>query len=355
MPRSSRRHRRITLPLLAALAAAALLVSPARGAEAADPTAAGEVASGWWLGDSGLWVGGYINNALSLPDGGPASITLSDVGLLLRYQVTPTISLFNETDLDESLIWEDGKGVQLGSRVLLLERLYAEWQPLPELTLRLGKFLTPFGLWNLVRRAPLTWTVNAPLIADSLFPDHITGAESGFQTTLSGWTLDATAYGQATDELYPGASDTVPTAAGGGRASGGRSIGPVYLEVGASAVAFDNESTEHWQDGVGTDLSCTGFGNFLQAEFTYGHQFTGPSVTQLGAYLQDAFPIVHGLWGVVRFEYFDPATGGAVNGQLIGLAWRPLPWVFLKADYQFANRSYGDLDRGFVAAVVLFF
>ena len=301
-------------------------------------------------------MGGYINGTLNLPEGGPDSLTLSDLGLLLRYQVTPTISLFNETDLDESLFWEEGKGVQRGSRVLLLERLYAEWQPRPELTLRLGKVLTPFGLWNVVRRAPLTWTVQAPLIADSLFPDHITGAEIGFQTTPGAWTIDATAYGQATNELYPGASDTVATAAGGGRTSGGRSFGSFYLEVGASAVAFANDNNEqHWQDGFGADFACTGLGNFLQAEFAYGHQFTGASVTQLGAYLQDAFPIVHGLWGVARLEYFDPAAGGAVNGQLLGLAWRPLSWMFLKADYQFVNRSYVDLDRGFSTAVVLFF
>jgi hypothetical protein len=353
--RTSHCQRRFLGSLLAALAATVFVTSAVGGAEWAGSTGSDEAAQGWQLGNSGLWVGGYINNTFELQEGGPDSVTLSDVGLLLRYQVTPTVSLFNETDLDESLVWQQGAGVQLGSRVLLLERLYADWQPRPDVTLRLGKFLTPFGLWNVVRRAPLTWTVDSPLIAESIFPEHITGVAVGFQTTQKGWTIDSTAYGQATDELYPGASDTVPSAAGGGRMSAGQSFGPAYLEVGASGVAFDNENTGHWQEGFGTDFACTAWGNYLQAEFAYGRQLTGGSDKQLGAYAQDAFPVVDGLWGVLRFEYFDPDAGGAVNGQLLGLAWRPLPWLFLKANYQFVNRSYVNLDRGFLAAVVMFF
>jgi hypothetical protein len=340
-----------------ALALWALAVAwPAAAAPDAETAAASEgLSSGWELGDSGLWVGGYLTNTLSLLEDGPDSLALSDVGLLLRYQLTPTVSLFNETDLDDSLVWESGHGVQVGSRVLLLERLYADWQPMPDLTLRLGKFLTPFGLWNVVRRAPLTWTIESPLIADTIFPDHITGAAVGLQNTLGGWTFDATAYGQATDELVPGASDTVPKYAGGGRLSAGRDVGPAYLDLGASGVAFQNEATEKWQDGFGTDFACTAWGNYLQAEFAYGRQLTAGADPQLGFYVQDALPITTGLWGVVRIDYLDPANGGALNGQLVGLAWRPLPWLFLKANYQFGNRSSDDLDRGFMAAVVAFF
>jgi hypothetical protein len=303
-------------------------------------------------------VGGYLTNTLSLLEDSPDSLALSDVGLLLRYQLTPTVSLFNETDLDDSIVWESGEGVQVGSRVLLLERLYADWQPRPDVTLRLGKFLTPFGLWNVVRRAPLTWTIESPLIAESIFPDHITGAAVGHQNTLGGWTFDATAYGQATDELVPGASDTVPVRRR--RATQRRrDIGPVYLEVGASGVGFENAATDKWQDGFGTDFACSAFGNFFQAEFSYGRQLTAGADPQLGFALQDAvplpFPFTKTLWGVVRIDYLDPDEGPVVNGQLVGLAYRPLPWLFLKANYQFGNRSTDDLDRGFMAAVVAFF
>jgi hypothetical protein len=353
------RGSRVIAALLALWLTSVEAAAPAVAAEPEPASEVGEVSSGVELGDSGLWVGGYLTNTLSLLEDAPDALTLTDVGLLLRYQLTPTVSLFNETDLDDSVTWESGHGVEVGSRVLLLERLYADWQPRPDVTLRLGKFLTPFGLWNVVRRAPLTWTIESPLIAETIFPDHITGAAIGHQNTLGGWTFDATAYGQATDELVPGASDTVPRYAGGGRLSGGRDIGPAYLEFGASGVGFENEATDKWQDGFGTDFACTGWGNFLQAEFAYGRQLTAGADPQLGFYVQDAvplpFPFTKTLWGVVRIDYLDPDKGPVVNGQLVGLTYRPLPWLVLKADYQFGNRSTDDLDRGFMAAVVAFF
>src|SRR5262245_26242388 len=163
--------------LVLALLAATLMLAPSLcGAEVSETTWGGEVSRGWELGSSGFWAGGYVTNELDVLEGMPNTFSLADLGVLLRYQLTPTISFFNETDLDESLISEEGSGVHFGTRVLLLERLYADWQPRPDLTLRLGKFLTPFGLWNVVRRAPLTWTVESPLITESIFPDHITGA-----------------------------------------------------------------------------------------------------------------------------------------------------------------------------------
>ena len=344
--------------MLAALLTVALSVAPsARAVEPEETTATAEASQGWRIGDSGFWVGGYVNNVLALPDGAPNSFTLTDVGVLLRYDLTPRITLFNETDLEDSLSWVDGDGVTVGTRVLLLERLYMDWQPRPDVTLRLGKFLTPFGLWNVVRRAPLTWTVEAPLISEGFFPERITGAGAGFQTTVQEWTVDATGYGQSTHELYRGASDTTASAAGGGRISAGHTFGRFYLEVGSSGVGFDNSDNQRWQYAVGSDFACTGLGNYLQAEFTYG--WTTGLPDQWGLYVQDALPLpvpfIDELWGVARYEHFEPMRGPTLNGAVLGLAWRPLPWLFLKADYQLSNVESDDFDRGFLGGIVVFF
>ena len=94
-------------------------------------------------------------------------------------------------------------------------------------------------------------------------------------------------------------------------------FGPAYLEVGASGVAFDNEATNEWQDGFGTDFACTGWGNYLQAEFAYGRQFTAGADPQSGFYVQDALlPSSTGLWGVSASTTSIRRAGRAVNGQL---------------------------------------
>ena len=132
--------------------------------------------------------------------------------------LTPSIAFFNETDLDDTVALVEHSGVERGSRVVLLERLYLDWTATPELTVRVGKFLTPFGIWNLIRRAPLTWTVDRPVATQNAFPDHTTGLSLIYQTTRHGWSVDATAYGQAQDELVRGASD-IPSGARSSAAS----------------------------------------------------------------------------------------------------------------------------------------
>src|SRR6185295_16948607 len=113
---------------------------------------------------------------------------------------------------------------------------YFDWTATPEFTVRFGKFLTPFGIWNPIRRAPLTWTVDRPVATQSAFPDHATGLSLLYQTTRHGWSLDATAYGQAQDELVRGASDISANAVGGGRVVAGHTLGSGYLALGLSGL-----------------------------------------------------------------------------------------------------------------------
>jgi hypothetical protein len=282
------------------------------------------------------------------------------LGLLVRYELSPSLAFFNETDLEDTVTLVEHEGIERGSRILLLERLYFEWTIDPALSLRVGKFLTPFGIWNVVRRAPLTWTVDRPVATQNAFPEHTTGASLLYETTRHGWTVDATAYGQAQDELVRGTSDVSASAAAGYRAVVGHTLGPAYLALGTSGIGFKNEDTERWEDAYGVDLDLTVWRNHLTAEFAYSHLRERRASRELSFYVQDVFPLYGTLSGVLRFEHIEPRRGTVVNGPLIRLAWRPVPHVLLKANYQFADHVGPDSDRfglqpGFLAAVTLYF
>ncbi len=251
-------------------------------------------------------------------------------------------------------------GLERGSRVLLLERLYLDWAATPELSVRFGKFLTPFGIWNVIRRAPLTWTVDRPVATQNAFPDHTTSLSLVYQTTRHGWTVDATAYGQAQDELVRGASDISATAVGGGRVVVGHTVGPAYAAVGASAIGFRNRDTGRWEEAWGGDLDVTVRDHHLTGEFAYSRLAAIDGADEWSAYLQDVVPLYGGLYGVVRLEHVEARRGRAVNGELVGLAWRPVAHVLVKVDYQFADHegapsARSALERGFLAGVTLFF
>jgi hypothetical protein len=149
------------------------------------------------------------------------------------------------------------------------------------------------------------------------------------------------------------------SAVGGGRAVAGHTLGPAYLALGLSGVAYENKDTDLWEDSYGSDFELTIRGNQLTGEFAYtrlrearGHEWS--------FYLQDVVPLYGRLFGVLRFEHVEPRRGPVGNGVLLGLAWRPLPHLLLKADYQFVDHE-GDpsapsaLERGFLGGVTVFF
>ena len=135
-----------------------------------------EEGSGYVVPNHPLWVGGDLTIAGAVPqDGRHASLELDDINLLLRYEPLPRLSFFSETRLENTFSIVEGHGANVHSADVFVERLYADWIAAPHVTIRAGKFLTPFGVWNQIRRAPLTWTVERPLVTEETFPEHTTG------------------------------------------------------------------------------------------------------------------------------------------------------------------------------------
>jgi hypothetical protein len=342
--------------------AAALLVAcagpllPLRAAEGAwtpsvarDPSGEGFVVPG-----TGLWFAGDVTSTFGAPEVGPAFTNIEDMSLLLRYEPHPRVAFFSEIRVQDVVEAVEGSGVDHRDALLSFERLYLDVLLTPHLTLRAGKFFTPFGLWNVIRRAPLTWTVDPPEVTEETFPLRTTGLGLVYQTTWHGWSFDATGYGPAQDKLAVHRTDESGLM-GGGRMAVGRALGPVFGAFGVSGAGFQDHDTGRWAGGYGADVELTFYGHQVTGEFEYT-DLQGPDVShESGFYLQDAIPITSTLYGVLRVERFHARDGNAGNGGLVGLFWRPLPYVILKADYQVGDRLEDFLEPGFFASVALFF
>ncbi len=312
---------------------------------------------GFDFGDSGFWLAAYAHINAEFPEDAADEgdqVSLDDLTLILRYEPSPRLAFFAEADFEDTIGWEQGERVSTDGAVANLERLYLDYTVTPEVTVRAGKFLTPFGIWNQVRRAPLTWTVERPVITETAFPPHVTGLGATYKTTHESWTADATIFGQAQDELAAGDTEITASGAIGGRASVGREHALGFATVGASTVSFENHKTNRWENVFGVDLDLSIGRNELTSEFIYANLREDDADRELGLYVQDAFPIYGSIYGVLRYEHLDLREEPAANGFLAGLAWRPSHRFVTKVNYQFVDDANDELLRGLFLSVAFF-
>jgi hypothetical protein len=81
---------------------------------------------------------------------------------------------------------------------IVLERAYIQWQRNPKLGIRVGQFLTPYGIWNVDHGTPTLISLYRPFFqANEMFPEHQLGVEAFGRfddLPLDNWQLDYHAY-----------------------------------------------------------------------------------------------------------------------------------------------------------------
>ena len=340
-----------------ALVALALVVRLAGAASAENPI-------GWTPGEGAflphhLWVAADVTFGVEIPEEDRDNFELDHLSLLARWEPTPRLAVFTELRVEEPFHVVECEGASTEDAKLSVERLYGEVLLTQSLTMRVGRFFTQFGLWNPVHRAPLLWTVEEPAIADELFPTATTGLSLLHRTTWEGWSFDSTLYGPTQDKLT-----TSHTAEKGwivgGRFAAGRALAQTFATLGVDAVAYRPRHRGDWTTAAGLDFEWSVGGHEVMSEFS-AFVPSGRGRTQHGAYVQDAIPLAplggfaRDLYGTVRAEYFQPTKGTAGVGGLVGFFWRPRPYLIIRADYLFANRTFEQLQPGFHASISLLF
>jgi len=302
-----------------------------------------------------VWLGGDLTVQGTVPQNDRAKLELDDINLLVRFEPLPRLSFFSETRLENTFTITEGQGGHLDSSDIFIERLYADWLATPHLTIRVGKFLTPFGVWNQIRRAPLTWTVERPLVTENTFPEHTTGIGLIYQATLHGWSIDGTLYGPAQDALPLRSSTEAGVTLVGGRVAAAHQIGDAYLTVGLSGGGAERRQHAGLQPMAGTDINLSFAGNDLLGEFAYARSPERFVDDEWGLYLQDSFPLFDSFYAVARYEHFRSFNTGAIDIGLLGFAWRLDTHLIVKANYQLTTKPSEDVPRGFLCSFALFF
>lgn len=323
-------------------------------ADESSPSSDYRPGKGWQVPGTGFKLGGYASIGNEDDRNAHTTLGVNDFSLFVHWESEGKLRLFSEIDLEDSVGFEEGRGLTTRDGYLALERLYGDYLYSENLNFRAGKFLTPIGSWNVIHAAPLTWTVNRPLITERTFPTNVTGAMVYGTLPAFGRAIDYSLYTAVGEDWRPdpkldpfreayGLHVTLPVADNG--------------EFGVSYANFEQKSSVGERKNLlGVDYSWVHGRYEITMEAVYRFSDNGSQFDERGLYIQGVAPLSERWYAIGRYELYDQAgPAPTTNIWLAGLAMRLSPAVVLKAEYSHAANNHVHAPEGLYASFAILF
>lgn len=301
-----------------------------------------------------LNLGGYFNASYRQPESLKNKTTLDELSLFITWSPHQRIRFFSEVEVDN---WLSTEGIDTLNNAIRAERLYVDLLATESTTLRIGKFLTPVGRWNITHAAPLIWTTTRPLVTERrLFTSHASGLMLTQRFDVIDHNLDVSVYADDSTDL-----DVLDNELGFENAIGGRITFDVseQLQLGASFIDYKNKTVTRKtrNDLFGLDLLWKQDGYEIEMEAIYrtADDYQGH---EKGLYIQGVAPLFEHFFVIGRYEtiigthrYIPTNTDIGVAG----VAWRPFTPLAIKAEYLFGDKNEYVAPSGFFTSISMFF
>lgn len=206
-----------------------------------------------------------------------------------------------EWNLLSELEWEDAPMIQANAAsdtvaatqgLLLVEQMYIQYRPGPELEISAGRILTPAGIWLIYHYPPFIPTQERPLHIRKIFPEYSDGVELRYSFGLLSSNLDAQVY-VANGTGNPGSTDRNANKAVGSRFNVATDLPDGKMEYGASYLS-QRDNIGIYQNSYGLHLKLNHHDLGLQSEYaTRQNMPLGPSENywDTGLYAQGTYDI----------------------------------------------------------------
>lgn len=277
-----------------------------------------------------------------------ASFGLSDLSLFTIWE-PGRWRFFAEIELEDAFSIDE-RGLNASDSELEIERLYGEYAFSDAANLRAGRYLTPFGRWNLLHADPLVWTVRRPLVTLLAIPDHGTGLLFYGQRSVKQNYLEYTVYLDDSRDLNPhhgetsfeeatfsGITNDLDNALGG-------QLRYYFLddraELGVSLASFSLQRSDGRRHLFGIDLVYRWRRAEFSMESAYRLSDDARESDEWGTFVQGVVPIVGRCYATARLEFYSGGTRVPdAGGAMLGLAYRPHPATTVKLEYHGGTNS----------------
>jgi len=288
----------------------------------------------------GLTVGGYLNlyYEKDFYKKHTQVFELDDLAIFTFGRITKKVRYFLELEGDE-LAGIKISGKEKFRKRVFWERAYLDIVFNEVFKLRVGRFITPLGVWNPIHISVLKWTSSDPFTSQYFFPRFITGVQVfghlplGFKYSLF------IQKNKGISEAY----NTCLTRDAVGFELRKKLEG--LLDVGVNFGSFKIEKPNERIDFGGINFKFIHKKGEISGEFVYGNEreyYLGRNSYRYALYLQNVYEAFKKHFLIFRYDHFkDKSDRKEVNGYTFGWNFKPVFYVSLKLEYQFRT----DYDR----------
>lgn len=249
-------------------------------------------------------VSGYADAEFSFTgqEGESNRFRIRHLSLFFTKEVQKEWKLFTEIEFEDAPRIESDPStdtVKKSQGTLFVEQMYIEYHPKTSWDLRVGRYLTPAGIWPIYHYPPYVPTQTSPLFYKVIFPEVSDGLLLRNSFTVFDSALDTHLF-VANGSGNPGTTDRNQNKAAGARINLGILNG---LSLGASFYG-EKDNQDIRRTSYGAHL-LYGLGDFrLQTEFAFRHNNDSGGFNDRGLYAQLSYDI--DSWEIAaRADWYD--------------------------------------------------
>ncbi|MDI1230322.1 MAG: hypothetical protein PSU93_04120 [Methylobacter sp.] len=309
--------------------------------------------SGYPVSETGLRIGGYATTKIGMPRADPWYFDVSDLSLFLTWDNGSRLRFFSELEVGDVLSAGEHQSLGTQKAHFEFERFYIDGLVNNNLTIRLGKFLTPVGQWNLIHAAPLVWTSSRPVATENLFSTHASGLMLHGSVSVANRQLEYSVYGDISESIDPYRSKKPFENALGAHL---RYSLTDTVQIGASFANFVlNDLPPTRYNLAGLEVAWSYQKYELSSEIVYRTSDHTNIKSTWQSFAQSVIPLSQYWFVVGRYEFFEQPQDKPGQVGLLGLAYRPLPPIIWKLEYRLGTNNETLAADGLAASFAMLF
>ncbi|WP_457621730.1 hypothetical protein [Persephonella sp.] len=303
--------------------------------------------------DNRFYLGGYTSFQYEYRQNGYYEYKVDDIAILGFYR-QGKFKIFGELEARNWYVRRKGTGGEFNLK-LHTERFYVEYAFNEYFKTRLGRFITPLGIWNQIHINALKWTTSDPVTAEWFYPRFSTGLDIYGFLPIIDETTEYHLFIQKTRNIDDGYNNVKTDDFIGFQL---KKFFGINRYIGINGGRFyDTEFKE-----TSTFLGFFGYLNikrfYLMGEAYIAHEneehhaeYSG-RIDKESYYVQSVYRILSKNYLIIRNEYFkDRSDKGYLNVWTFGWNYKPLFNISIKGEYQFFEKR----DNRFLASFAVLF